>query len=58
VIKVLVSMIRRSCAKTLRRRLANESDLEVRLARDGIEALDQLEKFRPDVITLDVHMPE
>ena len=37
--------------------LANESDLEVRFARNGIEALDQLESFRPDVITLDVQMP-
>ena len=37
--------------------LANESDLAVRTARDGFEALEQLEAFRPDVITLDVHMP-
>ena len=26
-------------------------------ARDGLEALQQLEEFRPTVITLDVHMP-
>ena len=37
--------------------LASESDLAVRTARDGFEALEQLEAFRPDVITLDVHMP-
>ena len=37
--------------------LADEADLEVRFARNGLEALDQLESFRPDVITLDVHMP-
>ena len=35
----------------------NEPDLDVRFARDGTEALDQLESFRPQVITLDVHMP-
>ena len=38
--------------------LAAESDMEVQLARNGLEALEQLERFRPDVITLDVHMPE
>ena len=37
--------------------LAGEDDLEVRFARNGVEALQQLEEFRPDVITLDVQMP-
>ncbi len=31
--------------------------MEVRLARSGPEALEQLETFKPDVVTLDVHMP-
>lgn len=30
---------------------------EIALARDGAEALALLHEFRPDVITLDVHMP-
>src|SRR5205814_2105136 len=33
-------------------------DLEVRAARNGIEALDQLHTYAPDVITLDIHMPQ
>lgn len=37
--------------------LGAEADLEVRFARDGGEALAQLDQFRPHVITLDVQMP-
>jgi two-component system, chemotaxis family, protein-glutamate methylesterase/glutaminase len=37
---------------------ASEGDFEVAFARNGVEALEQLGEFRPDVITLDVHMPE
>lgn len=37
--------------------LAAESDMDVRLARSGLEALEQLKIFKPDVLTLDVHMP-
>ncbi|WP_201859120.1 chemotaxis-specific protein-glutamate methyltransferase CheB [Microvirga soli] len=35
-----------------------EGDFEIAFARNGVEALEQLQAFRPDVITLDVHMPE
>ena len=35
-----------------------ENDFEVAVARDGVEALACLETFRPDVITLDVQMPQ
>ena len=38
--------------------LAEEPDLEVRFARNGVEALAQLDDYRPHVITLDVQMPE
>ncbi len=38
--------------------LAEEADLEVPLARNGVEALAELEGYRPHVITLDVQMPE
>ena len=30
---------------------------EVEIAHDGIEAIDKLHAFAPDVITLDIHMP-
>ncbi len=34
-----------------------EGDFEIAFARDGVEALEQLCVFGPDVITLDVNMP-
>lgn len=34
-----------------------EPDFEVAFARDGDEALKIIPNFRPDVVTLDVHMP-
>lgn len=36
----------------------NEGDFELAFARDGAEALDALRSFAPDVITLDVQMPQ
>jgi two-component system chemotaxis response regulator CheB len=57
VIKLLVvddsALMRRLLGEIFRR----EGDFEVRAARDGLEALDALQPFAPDVITLDVHMP-
>ena len=35
-----------------------EGDFELAFARNGVEALACLETFRPDVITLDVQMPQ
>jgi two-component system chemotaxis response regulator CheB len=57
VIRVLVVDDSALVRKLFGRVLAEESDLEVRFARDGNEALALLEEFRPDVITLDVQMP-
>ena len=57
MIKVLVVDDSALVRKLFGRALGEESDLEVRFARDGLEALDQLERFKPDVVTLDVHMP-
>lgn len=34
-----------------------EGDFEIEFARDGTEALEVISKFRPDVVTLDIHMP-
>lgn len=33
-------------------------DFEIALARDGLEAIDQVVSFRPDVVTLDINMPK
>ncbi|MCE7798164.1 chemotaxis-specific protein-glutamate methyltransferase CheB [Sphingobium sufflavum] len=47
----------------LMRRLLTEifalaGDFEVEVARNGAEALEKLSSFAPDVITLDIHMPQ
>ena len=44
--------------KLLGQVFAGEADFEVQFARDGLEALGLLASFAPDVITLDVHMPQ
>ena len=45
----------------MRRMLADifgaEPDFDVRAARDGVEAIAMLHQFKPDVVTLDVQMP-
>lgn len=38
--------------------LENEPEFEIEIARNGREALQQLDRFGPDVITLDINMPE
>jgi two-component system chemotaxis response regulator CheB len=35
-----------------------EGDFEIRLARNGKEAIEENRLFKPDVITLDINMPE
>jgi two-component system chemotaxis response regulator CheB len=37
---------------------AAQADFEIAVARDGVEALQQLAVFQPDVITLDLNMPK
>jgi two-component system chemotaxis response regulator CheB len=44
--------------KHLRKVFEAERDFELAFARNGREALEQAEQFHPDVITLDVNMPE
>jgi two-component system, chemotaxis family, protein-glutamate methylesterase/glutaminase len=58
VIKVLVVDDSPLVRKLFGRVFAGEPDVEVAFARDGVEALEQLETFRPNVITLDVNMPQ
>jgi two-component system chemotaxis response regulator CheB len=38
--------------------LAEAGDFEVHTARNGVDALEQLGRLQPDVITLDINMPE
>ncbi|MEU4621489.1 chemotaxis-specific protein-glutamate methyltransferase CheB [Actinoplanes sp. NPDC023801] len=38
--------------------LVEAGDFEVHTARNGVDALEQLGRMRPDVITLDINMPE
>lgn len=44
--------------KLLGKVFATAADFEVQFARNGLEALDLLEVFKPDVVTLDIHMPQ
>jgi two-component system chemotaxis response regulator CheB len=58
VTKVLVVDDSALVRKLFGRVLESQAEFEVEFARNGIEALERLESFRPDVITLDIHMPE
>lgn len=58
MVKVLIvddSALMRRC---LREIFEAEAGFEVALARNGRDALEQIESYRPDVVTLDVNMPE
>ncbi|HET9107564.1 MAG TPA: chemotaxis-specific protein-glutamate methyltransferase CheB [Steroidobacteraceae bacterium] len=57
MIKVLVVDDSALARKLFTRVLSRSPDFEVRVARNGLEALAQLDSFEPDVITLDVQMP-
>jgi two-component system, chemotaxis family, protein-glutamate methylesterase/glutaminase len=57
VIKVLVVDDSALVRKLFSGVLSEGADFEVQVARNGLEALAQLEAFAPDVITLDVQMP-
>ncbi|RAK60992.1 chemotaxis response regulator protein-glutamate methylesterase [Phenylobacterium hankyongense] len=35
-----------------------EPDFEVAFARNGLEGIEKLQSFQPDVVTLDIHMPQ
>lgn len=58
MIKVLVVDDSALVRKLFGRVLAAETDITVAFARNGVEALEQLEQFQPDVVTLDVQMPQ
>lgn len=58
MIKILVVDDSALARRLLGQIFAKEGDLDVRFARNGVEALDQLHTYAPDVITLDIHMPQ
>ncbi len=58
VIKVLVVDDSALVRKLIGQVFSTQSDFEVRFARNGREALSAIPEFGPNVITLDVHMPE
>ena len=58
MIKVLVVDDSALARKLFSRVLSEGADFKVQVARNGIEALAQLQAFEPDVITLDVQMPQ
>lgn len=58
MIKVLVVDDSALVRKLFSRVLAEDSTFSVQVARNGLEALAQLDAFQPDVITLDVQMPQ
>lgn len=57
MIKVLVvddsALMRRLLGNVLK----SQDDFQVEIARDGVEGLEKLHAFQPDVVTLDIHMP-
>ena len=56
--KVLVVDDSALMRKLLGRIFSKEADFEVQFARNGLEALELVAAFRPDVVTLDIHMPQ
>jgi two-component system chemotaxis response regulator CheB len=58
MIKLLIADDSALMRKLLGGIFAAEGDFDIRFARNGREALDLAKSFQPDVVTLDVHMPE
>lgn len=57
MIKVLVADNSALMRKLLKELFETEGGFDVRTVRNGAETLTELEKFNPDVITLDINMP-
>jgi two-component system chemotaxis response regulator CheB len=58
VIRVLVVDDSALVRKLFGRVLGKEPDFELQFARNGVEALERVEDFRPTVVTLDIQMPQ
>lgn len=57
MIRLLVADDSALMRKLLKQIFEDEGDFDVQAARDGAELLELARTFRPDVVTLDVHMP-
>jgi two-component system chemotaxis response regulator CheB len=57
VIRLLVVEDSALMRKLIGQIFSAEEDFQLEFARDGIEALKIISSFRPDVVTLDIHMP-
>jgi two-component system, chemotaxis family, protein-glutamate methylesterase/glutaminase len=57
VIKLLIADDSALMRKLLENIFLEEGDFDIRLARNGVEALDLVRSFDPQVVTLDVQMP-
>jgi two-component system, chemotaxis family, protein-glutamate methylesterase/glutaminase len=57
VIKLLIADDSALMRKLLDEIFREEGDFDIRLARNGTEALELVRSFNPDVVTLDVEMP-
>lgn len=59
MIKVLLVEDQRLFREGINALIANEDDIEVvGMAQHGQDAIEQIEKLQPDVVLMDVHMPE
>jgi two-component system, chemotaxis family, protein-glutamate methylesterase/glutaminase len=58
MIKLLIADDSALMRKLLGGIFSAEGDFDIRFARNGKEALELAKSFQPDVVTLDVHMPE
>jgi two-component system chemotaxis response regulator CheB len=58
VIKLLIVDDSALMRRQLTQLFASEADFEIRQARNGREAVEQNHEFQPDVVTLDINMPE
>lgn len=58
MIKLLIVDDSALMRRQLTQLFASESDFELRQARNGREAVEMNREFKPDVVTLDINMPE
>ena len=58
MIRILVVDDSALMRKLLGQVFSTQAEFEVQFAKNGLEALAVLDTFRPDVVTLDIHMPQ